>query len=267
MGPESKPARNPRAIIAARRQRRCPRHQGGARRFLIQRSCPRVALRARRRPSLHACPSRFGTQHVHLVHRADVDGGDCARRGGAHRRAVGDERIPGGAAQPDPLRRVAHRDPRASRARRRRRSRPAGAHQPARQGGRAVCAGAGDALRRRGEPRCADPRHRPGTRGHRCRHRVAHARGIAFRSRARRIRHRSRRRARARARRAHGRHGRGDHAAGHRHTGRDAPSPQELPCRRRVRNRHVRVRQRVGARSTSTMRRSSTGSPAFPECA
>ena len=123
-----------------------------------------VTVRTRRRASATRARAAARAATVHLVHRADVDGRHRARRRRADRRAVGDERLPGRAAHRI-LSVASHIEIRGL---------PAladdaggradGAREPAREGGRAVRAGAGDALGRRDEPRRAHPRHRSGPR-------------------------------------------------------------------------------------------------------
>ena len=143
---------------------------------------------------------------------------------------------------------VAHRNPRARRLDGRLAGRDAGrADESARARDRALRARAGHALRGRGQSRRARARHRSDARGQGRRYRQSHARRIARRSQAGRLRHRARRRAGARAGGARRRQRRGDHPAGHGDAGRHAAAGEELPRRRRVRDRHVRVRQRACA--------------------
>ena len=143
----------------------------------------RVALRTGRRPALHARPQGLGPQRVHLVHLADLDGRHRARRRGADRRAVGDERLPAGAAQPHPVasRRTSRsaasrssKDPAARRERRAGRIRTSSATAPY-VIGQAMLA-AGDVNRG-----ALHPRHRSGAGGHGRRHRQAHARAARSR--------------------------------------------------------------------------------------
>ena len=115
------------------------------------------------------------------------------------------------------------------------------ARGPAREGGGALCAGAGDAVRGRREPRRDHSRRGSRQRGEGRRHRNAHARRLARRARARQIRHRGGRRDRAGDGVAHGRPGRRHRAARHVDRRRHAAAAEDVSRRRRVRGRHVRV--------------------------
>ena len=189
-----------------------------------------------------------GAQPLHLLHLSRVDGGHRARRDRADHRAVGDERFPGRAPQPDSRRCVACRsdgfrrppDELATGFR-------AGAAEPRGAGCGALRAGAGDAFARRRGPRHPGPRRVARRRGDGGRLRPLHAGRQPRCARPRSLRHRARARTGPCFARAGRRKGHADRAPGPGDACRGLAAPEAIHRGRHLRSRHVRIRFRPGA--------------------